>query len=76
MTITEHEITGKEGTWKVLIKGDALCIVDDRGRERYRGESYVITGIQLAMQLMPKPFLSTPEMDECLQDRARKFRED
>lgn len=59
--------------WKILKKGDEICIVDHLGRSRHQSKTQMMTAMHLAMRLAESPLQSIPNADEALRYVAKEF---
>ena len=75
MKLEYQELETDKGVWKILKRGDEICIVDPQGRERHRSRGHVNTAIHLAMQLNRSSFASEENADQALRWSAERFME-
>lgn len=67
------DVTAYGGLWKVRIKGETVSLVDDYGRERFRGTGLANVAAALVMSLSKEEFRSHETVDELLRDAAESF---
>lgn len=68
-----QELQTAGGIWRVLKRGDEVCIADPQGRQRHRSRGHVNTALHLAMQLDRNEFHSLPNLDETLRMAVEQF---
>lgn len=73
MKLEYQELETDKGIWKILKRGDTICIVDPQGRERHRSHGHVNTAVYLAMQLNRFALELEENADEALRWSAEKF---
>lgn len=69
-----HEVEVRQGEiWRVLKRGDRICIVDSRGRSRHKSRGHENTAITLASMLADRRFDSAHNVDAALRLAAQRF---
>ncbi len=74
--LEQHEIALPNGIWKVLKKGDEICIVDNLGRSRHQSCGHLETAIHLAMFLGRNELTPHENADAALRSMVENFLKD